>query len=398
MNAKIMGIIMLVGALIITGCQQAPQDNETMPISFIDINVSTNETSKLDKEPVEEIDESKASLRIDAVEGDLVRIPVQAVDPDGDFLTYKFEKPFNERGIWQSKIGDEGKYLIKVTVSDGKLSVVDYVLVNLARANRPPAIECPDSIRVQETETVVIDCNIFDVDGDTVLTGYDGWMRTSRYTTQYGDAGEYTVVVRAKDKEAESFQEVKVIVTKKNRAPVIEEMSPITAMETDTIKLTPKVSDPDGDNITLIYSKPFNRNGEWETTFGDAGTYDVTVTASDGKDKTETKVKVTVQRKNRPPVLRPIADIEVEEGDTVRIPVNAFDPDGDDVIISYSGWMDSAEYTTTYNDAYPNGCNEKGCTATYTVTVRVSDGVLSTAQDVKISVKDKNRPPQFIYN
>lgn len=397
MNAKIIGTILLLGALLIAGCRPATQDNETMPISFVDINVSTNKTTG-NEDLKEQIDESKASLRIDAKEGDLVKIPVKAVDPDGDFLTYKFEKPFNDKGLWQTEIGDEGKYLVKVTVSDGKLSVVDYVLIVLARANRPPTIECPEKITVQETENVVIDCNIFDVDGDIVLTGYDGWMRSSSYTTKYGEAGEYTVVVRAKDKESESFQEVNIVVVKKNRAPEIEELKAITALETDKIKLEPKVSDPDGDNITLSYSKPFSKDGSWETTFGDAGVYEVTVTASDGVSKTETTVEVKIERKNRAPVLKEIASISVEEGDLVKIPVNAFDPDGDDIIISYSGWMEGSEYTTTYDDAYSEGCDEKGCTATYTVTVRVSDGVLSTLQDVTIKVKDKNRPPQFLFN
>ena len=65
--------------------------------------------------------------------------------------------------------------------------------------------------------------------------------------------------------------------------------------------------------------------------------------------------------------------------------------------MSYSGWMTSAEYTTTYDDAHPEGCSTRGCTATYYVTVMVSDGVLETSQVVEVQVTDKNRPPQIIW-
>jgi len=257
MKARIIAAILVLAALLIAGCQTALTQNETTPLNFTDINVSENistpENNTVVNQTIENqtIDESKASFTIDAVEGDLVKIPLKAVDPDGDFLEYKFEKPFNDKGLWQTKIGDEGKYLTKVTVSDGSLSTSEYVLVNIARANRPPTIECPDTIKVQKTETVVIDCNIFDVDGDVVLTGYDGWMNSATYKTTYGDAGNHTVIVRAKDKTHETNKEITIIVTKKDRAPVIEDVAPIIAIETDTINIDPIISDPDGDNVTV---------------------------------------------------------------------------------------------------------------------------------------------------
>jgi len=418
MDRKIIAFILLVLAvLLIASCNAPVVDNnngtgeyagvgEEVNITLVNesnsmsaLNDSENITAEKDEPKIEEIDESKASFKIEGVEGDTIKIPVKAVDPDGDFLEYTFEDPFNEKGLWQSKIGDEGKYLTKVTVSDGTLSTSEYVLIELARANRPPVIECPSKIEVNEGEKVVLDCNIYDVDGDVVLVGYDGWMKTSSYTTTFGDAGTHTVVVRAKDQTHDVFEEVFIEVSKTNRAPVIKiDDSNLKGMETEKITLNVEATDPDeGDEVTLAFSEPFNKNGEWTPDYGDAGKYEVKITASDGKTETSKGVEVYVEKKNRAPVLKALKDVSVSEGEKIKLPVSAFDPDGDDVVISYKGLMDSEEYETTYDDAFPNGCDKKGCTAKYTETVTVSDGVLSTSQDVTIEIEDKNRPPEFVF-
>ncbi len=414
MNLKTIILTLLVlSAVLAAGCTSNDGNNwkdYNFSVDFNDnnsnssLNVSENLSSDKGnsvvnekKEDKNKIDETKASFTINGVEGDLIKIPVSAVDPDGDFLNYKFSKPFNEDGLWQTKIGDAGKYLVKVTVDDGTLSTSEFVLVNIARANRPPTIECSDKITVSEGETVKLDCNIFDVDGDVVIVGYDGWMKTSTYKTTFGDAGIHTVVVRAKDKDHESFKEIKINVKKTNRAPVIEEMDPQEVMEGETITIKPVVSDPDGDSLTVTFSKPLNENGSWTPTFGDRGTYEITVSVTDGIDTTKQTFKLKVLKLNRAPVIKPIDTIRVKEGEMVEIPVKVFDPDGDDVVISYSGWMDSDKYQTTYTDAYPDGCDKKGCVAVYTVKVSASDGILSDSQNVKVEVLDVNRPPKFIF-
>lgn len=405
MNKKYMflAFALIIGAMVIAGCTNVGNLTENYSINMTEYNplnatnVSTN-TSTSTNTTINQttVNESLASYKIEAVEGDTVKIPIKAVDPDGDYLTYTFEKPFNSEGIWQTEIGDEGKYLTKVTVSDGKLSTSEYILVTIKRANRPPTIECPDNIKVQETETVNLDCNIFDVDGDVVIIGYDGWMKSASYKTTYGDAGVHTVIVRARDKTHKVYKEINVTVTKKNRAPVIEPISNQEVQETQPFKVDANVTDPDDDIVTVTYSEPLNNKGEWTPSYGDRGTYNITVTATDGQATTTQEFQLKVDRVNRAPVIKPIDNISVEEGDTVKIPVQAYDPDGDKIIMAYSGWMSSDTYKTTYEDAYPNGCTEKGCTAAYHVTVTASDGTLSSSQDVTVYVKDKNRPPEFV--
>lgn len=79
---------------------------------------------------------------------------------------------------------------------------------------------------------------------------------------------------------------------------------------------------------------------------------------------------------NRAPVLDPIANISVTEGEAVVFSPTATDADSNSLSFSYSGWMTSSSYTTQAGDA-----------GTHTVTVTVSDGNGgSDSQDVSVTV------------
>jgi hypothetical protein len=122
-------------------------------------------------------------------------------------------------------------------------------------------------------------------------------MRTSTYKTNYGDAGEYSVIVRARDQNHETTKKINIFVEKKNRAPVISELKPQEVMETEMIKVVPEVYDPDGDNITLYYSKLLSSDGSFSPQYGDRGTYEVEITASDGKANVTSKFELVVLRR-----------------------------------------------------------------------------------------------------
>lgn len=391
-------LIIMMGLLIFTAACEYEEPISlpgTSPTpDFIDTINETDEINET-KDPV--LNESRAAYRITATEGDLVEIPVQAVDPDGGEVQLSFEEPFNQDGLWLTQIGDEGNYLIKVTASDGILTTTEYVLVEILRANRPPVVECPEEIVVLETQTINLDCNIYDEDGAELEISYQGWMNQSTYETTYGDRGEHVVVVTASDGELTTSQTINIHVEAKNRPPVIQPINDLEVLETESITVVPSIHDPDGDEVTFEFSEPFLSNGTLRTDYGDRGVYNVLVMASDGELVTTESFRLEILPKNRPPVLEPINPILVNEGELVEISVNAYDPDGGDIIVSFEGWMNSSTRQTTYEDAHPKGCDERGCVATYFTTVTVSDGVLETSQEVEINVVDVNRPPQFIW-
>lgn len=143
-----------------------------------------------------------------------------------------------------------------------------------------------------------------------------------------------------------------------------------------------KAVDPDGDKVTYTFSEPLNDKGEWQTKEGDAGTYVVTITASDGKNKVEKKVAIIVESGNRPPVITLRDSISIKEGQTLKIVPEVKDPDGDKVTVTFSGWMDSDTYKTNFDDA-----------GEHTVKVTASDGKNKVTKEIKIIVEDVNRPP-----
>jgi len=167
--------------------------------------------------------------------------------------------------------------------------------------------------------------------------------------------------------------------------PEVVELTKIIVKEGELVVLKPESEDPDADTILYTFSEPLDKNGRWQTKKGDAGSYEITVTASDSELTDTQKILLVVESTNNPPVLSPIADITINEGETVSLEPIATDPDGDKVIITYSGWMTEASYTTNYNDA-----------GTHIVTVTASDGIESASQDVIVTVNNINRPPRIV--
>jgi hypothetical protein len=160
----------------------------------------------------------------------------------------------------------------------------------------------------------------------------------------------------------------------------------ITVKEGGLIKLALRATDPDGDTLKWTFEKPLNSDGEWQTKIGDAGRYPAIIKVSDGQQTVEESIIIVVEAVNHPPVLKAISDILVKEGETVNIPTEASDPDGDTLSYTFSGWMNSGTYRTNYNDA-----------GEHTVTVTVSDGYTKDSKTVKITVADVNRPPAIVW-
>ncbi|MBU0471364.1 MAG: hypothetical protein KKF89_04000, partial [Nanoarchaeota archaeon] len=280
--------------------------------------------------------------------------------------------------------GDAGEYVVTVTASDGILSTSEKVLVIIKPTNKAPIIECPDELEFKESDLVELDCEIYDPEDSKVNISYSGWLNTTTYQTGYDDEGEYEVIITASDGERTTTKTVEITVKNLNRAPVVSNIKDITVEETETATVDVEAKDADGDKLQIVYGEPFDKKGEWKTNYGDTGTYESYITVSDGKGMTRVDFKVVVEQKNTAPNLEYIESITIEEGDKITLPINAFDREGDELTITISGWFDSDEYVTTYEDA-----------GNHTVTVSVNDGELTTSQEVEITVLDINRAPVF---
>jgi len=162
--------------------------------------------------------------------------------------------------------------------------------------------------------------------------------------------------------------------------------------ETELVSLVPKAEDPDKDTLTFTFTSPLDDNGEWQTNYGDAGEYTVTITASDGLLTTSKEVLIIVKKKEEAPVLESFEPkdtlIKIDETGTVSFGVDASDLNNDKLTYSWkldgieTGDKDSIEYKTTYEDS-----------GSHTIKVTVSDGTFDTEKIWSVTVNNVNRKP-----
>jgi hypothetical protein len=158
----------------------------------------------------------------------------------------------------------------------------------------------------------------------------------------------------------------------------------LNVKEGETVSLKVKAEDPDGDDITYTYSNPLNNDGEWNTKIGDAGSYLVTVSASDGLLTTTETIKIIVESVNKAPVILCKDSIIVKEGDLIDLTCSFTDADGDKVNYQVKGFMNDLTYQTTYDDA-----------GEYEVTVVATDGLQSVQKEILVKVENVNRVPEI---
>ncbi|MBT5343229.1 hypothetical protein HOL59_06620 [Candidatus Woesearchaeota archaeon] len=156
----------------------------------------------------------------------------------------------------------------------------------------------------------------------------------------------------------------------------------INVKENELVKLNVQVSDPDKDVVTYAFTKPLNKQGEWQTNYGDAGEYVVTLTATDGKLTTEKKVKIIVERVNVPPTITGVKDITVSEGEQINFEPKVADPNGDAVSVSISEPLKSGTFVTDHTSA-----------GEYDIKVVASDGELDTDKTFLLTINDVNELP-----
>ena len=154
-------------------------------------------------------------------EGQKATVKPTAKDVDGDRITYIYEFPLDDTGVWQTEIGDAGDYDVAIKASDGQLTSEKTVKITVEAVNRPPVIKIENTITVKEGDTVKLSPEVTDPEGDEFRITYSGWMTTTTKDTGYDDQGNHKVTITARDTGGhESKVEIIVTVTDVNRPPI----------------------------------------------------------------------------------------------------------------------------------------------------------------------------------
>ncbi len=287
-------------------------------------------------------------------------------------------------------------------------SVTELVTIIVNDVNQALVITSTPTPSATEGQTYEYDVDAVDADTEdvleyTLITGPAGTVidlvtgeLTWNVLSDAKETAPHTFTVRVEDTMGGFDEQTWTLGANdisENTVPVLASIADITRTEGELVEFLTEATDADGDTLTftvgpLPNDAEFNSPVfEWQTDLGDANTYVVTVTVTDGNGGSDSQdVTITIESftlGNHVPELDFIDDIEVTETQEVEFTVSALDVDGDTLTFTVDPLPGDAEFNspdfywlTTTNDA-----NE------YEVLVTVSDGNGGTdSQVVTITV------------
>jgi len=317
-----------------------------------------------------------------------------------------------------------GYSIVTVMVSDGQFNDTDSFEIYVAPLDDPPVLEPIGNRDVDENQTLIIQLNATDPDGDNLTFGTDAEdvlpglpsldpeTGLFEWTPTFNDSGDYTVLFNVTDGLFWDEETIIISVFHVNRPPEISEFPDANLTEDqedlNLIKLTDYASDPDeGDNIffsiisesnTSVVDCEINEEYLGCTAQPDAfGFSDVNISVTDDLGLSATDVlRVTVLPVNDPPVLGPIGDKSVNESKTLIIQLSATDPDNESLIFGTN-----AEDVLPSNFSFDPETGLFNWTPTfydsgiYPVLFNVTDGELWDEETILITVIHVNSPPEI---
>ena len=345
-------------------------------------------------------------------------------DPDGHSLTYTAGMP-----SWLSftaatrtfagtpRAGDEGTTNVTVTADDGNGGTVSdtFAVTVSAGPNRPPTVanRIPNQTATEGSRfDYAFPANTFaDLDNDPLTyaaAGMPPWLsfapaaRRFSGTPREGDDGATDVTVTADDRRGGTVSDTfRITVSAANEVPTVahpipDQRAPVDEPFDYTFPAN-TFHDPEGDRLTYtaggmpswLSFTASSRRFFGTPTATDAGTSQVTVTASDGNGNAMTlPFSIEVAENWAPTVRRPIPDQRATVGARFEyaFPADTFDDfDGDALTYAATrddgaalpAWLSFADATRTFS-----GDPAAGDAATLHVRVTADDGNGGTASDV----------------
>ncbi|MCF7811071.1 tandem-95 repeat protein, partial [bacterium] len=362
-----------------------------------------------------------------------------ASDADGDNVTLRMESDElpeeaqftdNHDGTgdfyWETTYEDAGTYHATFIVSDDDLESETEIELIVNNVNREPVWEeFPGDQDIDENRLLVLDLVGSDPDGDEVAINIDrgnlpdgftfdyegNGVAEFRWRPSYNDSGVYRFGFILSDEFEDVKRNIEITVNHVNRRPIWTSVpQPFVVYENEFINFVVRGNDPDGDELTIDYSSEdipddghFSDAGggvgifSWQTTYEDEGSYTATFTLSDEEFNVTADVSIEVVNVNIEPYwLYVPGNVVGYENSEVEFTLQASDPEGDDLTITYESddLPDEVDFTDNHNgsaDFY--WITDYVDAGEYTATFRVSDGDLSITTDVPITINDVNRPP-----
>ncbi len=254
---------------------------------------------------------------------------------------------------WTPQAGQTGNYAVVFTASNA-LSGSASATISVTDTGGAPFVQAPANPSVREGGHLTFTVYAGDPDGEaiasltaaplpagaTFTTNATNTAGTFDWQTGFTSAGSYTINFTASNSQTGSSSSL-INVVSVDRAPVVNAPPSASGSEGTPLTICVTAIDPDGDAISLtanplpagatFSTSPSRQVGtfSWTPGPGQAGTYNVTFTASNALSGAAT-VTITIQGDARPVVTAP-SNVTAPVGTATSFIVTASDADGDPI-------------------------------------------------------------------
>ena len=270
--------------------------------------------------------------------------------------------------------------------------------------NKDPVLQEIGSKSVNENSVLTFDVNATDPNGDTITysvlnlpSGATFSSQTFSWTPGYEQTGTYQVTFIAGDGQAQDSETITITVNNTNRAPVLDSIGDKSVNENSTLNFSISATDADSDTIT--YSATDLPTGAtlnsttgtftWTPGYTQAGTHQVTFTASDGQAQDPETITITVNNTNRDPVLDSVGNKSVYTESSLSFTISATDTDNDTITYSATGLPSGATFASQSFSWTPG----QSQTGSHQVTFTASDGQTQDSETITITVTADTSAP-----
>lgn len=291
----------------------------------------------------------------------------------------------------------------------------------IKRHNNQPILSDITDQTLRENELFRLQLQASDPDGDPIIfsaenlpegstfndtTGLFTWLPTFEQSGTYSDLiFKVTEITGSRLSDADT---INLVVEHVNRLPDLPPLSNLVVPEDSAFTIQAgEATDPDAEDQGKITYRvenlpegaefdPQTRIFKWKPTFEQSGEYILDFIADDGAGGIDREaVTITVTHVDRPPVLTPIADQTINEGEPFSLTIQGEEPDKEDLDkISYTALNlpEGAEFdpngpilswTPTYDQSGEYG----------PITIIMQAGALSDTVSFRVTVQHVNRPP-----
>jgi len=379
------------------------------------------------------------------IEGDTIQVEITSSDPDSTYpaivvenapyraeltdhgdgtATFYFEPLFNQSGNYQ---------MLFMAIDSDSATDSQYVNLEVIEAgNQLPELGfIPDSIDVNENDTLVIELSATDPDStipilsaenvplNATLVDSGNGTGSFMFIPSFYQSGDYSVLFKAIDSQDSLLVDsgfVNITVINVNLAPEIDSIGPFTVFEDDSLGFLITAFDPDSTypiliQDTYLMNSSFYDSGNgvgyfsFEPDYFQSGLEFVSFKAMDSEDYSifdTFAVQINIINVNRPPELDSLPpDTSIVDGSNLTLEISAEDPD---LVIpelfahnlpNNSSFVDHEDGTGTFSFN-----PDFGETGEYFITFGAIDGEYPSSADsqtVRIEViLAENHPPVFV--